>query len=279
LNIELLTSSDIPEAMRLVETAGWNQTPADWQRLIDYAPAGCFKAVLDGTLVGTVTTTAYGQEIGWIGMMLVAPESRRKGIGTMLMQKAMVQLQSVGINTIWLDATPMGQPVYEKLGFQHLYSFHRWHRPAPINDIKSDHYSKEKTAVDIPPEISDRHLQLDQMIFGHDRRDWLRRLLTHTKIHLTEQGFGLIRRGRLAHYLGPVVADDHYSAIEITESLIREIQADIFIDYPGHDAGFKDFLNRSGFSPVRTLARMWHGQQPIENAFQLQFAIADPATG
>ncbi len=49
--VELLTDHDISAAMALVEAAGWNQTPADWQRVIEYQPRGCYKATLDNRLV------------------------------------------------------------------------------------------------------------------------------------------------------------------------------------------------------------------------------------
>ncbi len=87
LNIQLLTHDDIASAMRLVEAAGWNQTVSDWQRVIEYQPRGCFQASIDAQLVGTVTSTAYGNDLAWIGMMLVDPAMRRQGIGRALMRR------------------------------------------------------------------------------------------------------------------------------------------------------------------------------------------------
>ena len=87
--IRPFTRDDIAPALQLCRSAGWNQLHADWSRLIEYQPNGCFVAELDGRLVGTVTTTSYGTELAWIGMMLVHPEYRRRGIGTELMNAAM----------------------------------------------------------------------------------------------------------------------------------------------------------------------------------------------
>jgi len=84
IETRLLFESDIPSAMRLKEAAGWNQTEADWRRLLSLQPEGCFAAVRDGRLVGTTTVTIYG-ELAWIGMVLVDREYRRQGIASGLM--------------------------------------------------------------------------------------------------------------------------------------------------------------------------------------------------
>src|SRR6185369_2196058 len=117
INIRLLFESDIPAAMQLKEAAGWNQTEEDWRRLLTLEPNGCFAAVKDGRLVGTTTTTTYGNDLAWIGMVLVDPQERRQGIARTLMNVAMDYLNGK-VASVKLDATAQGKPVYEKLGFQ-----------------------------------------------------------------------------------------------------------------------------------------------------------------
>src|SRR6185503_3242911 len=109
IKIRLLLESDIASAMRLKEAAGWNQTEADWRRLLLLEPNGCFGAVTDGRLVATTTTTIY-DELAWIGMVLVDPQHRRQGIAGKLMNAALDYLNGK-IETIKLDATALGQPV------------------------------------------------------------------------------------------------------------------------------------------------------------------------
>src|ERR1044071_2232747 len=124
IDIRLLFESDIPSAMRLKEAAGWNQTEADWRRLLSLQPNGCFAAVKDGRLVGTTTTTIY-DELAWIGMVLVDPQYRRQGIAVQLMNVALEYLNGK-VETIKLDATELGQPVYEKFGFAAESEVERW---------------------------------------------------------------------------------------------------------------------------------------------------------
>ena len=126
VEIELLSESHLPEALRLTEQSQWNQTERDWRRLLQSSPKGCFGAFLDGRLIGTVTTVAYGTELAWIGMMLVDPDYRRRGLGTRLMQTALEHLQRIGVNSIKLDATPSGRPLYESMGFRPEGLIERW---------------------------------------------------------------------------------------------------------------------------------------------------------
>src|ERR1044072_2501538 len=125
VEIRLLFESDIPAAMQLKEAAGWNQTEDDWRRLLLLEPNGCFGAIRDGRLVGTTTTTTYGDELAWVGMVLVDPQHRRQGIAAKLMSVALDYLNGK-VGTVKLDATALGQPVYEKFGFQVESVVERW---------------------------------------------------------------------------------------------------------------------------------------------------------
>jgi GNAT superfamily N-acetyltransferase len=83
-----MTVADVPLGMRLKEQAGWNQTEADWRRFLDLEPEGCFVAELDGQPVGTTTTCVFGS-VAWVGMVLVDPAVRGRGVGRSLMKHAL----------------------------------------------------------------------------------------------------------------------------------------------------------------------------------------------
>ena len=77
-----------PWALRLKESAGWNQVESDWTRLLDLQPDGCFVAELNGIPAGVVTTCRFGI-VAWIAMMLVDELFRSRGIGRALMMCAL----------------------------------------------------------------------------------------------------------------------------------------------------------------------------------------------
>ena len=114
------TTSISPSGIRSL--AGWNQTDNDWKRIFHYQPDGCFVIECEGEAAGTATTTCYGNDLAWIGMVLVDPRFRRRGLATALMEHCLQFLEKEkGIACVRLDATPEGQTVYEKLGFRLEY--------------------------------------------------------------------------------------------------------------------------------------------------------------
>src|SRR5256885_742127 len=85
LRVRVITEGDLPFAENVCSLAGWNQTPGDWRRFLAMEPAGCFVAEWDGLPAGTATTITYGFDLAWIGMVLVHPDYRRRGIGNALL--------------------------------------------------------------------------------------------------------------------------------------------------------------------------------------------------
>lgn len=270
LQIEPLTTDDISAAMRLVEAAGWNQVPGDWQRVIQYQPWGCFKAAVDNRLIGTVTSTSYGQELAWIGMMLVDPALRRQGIGRALMQQVIAALQAADMHTIKLDATPAGRPLYEQLGFVAQFDFQRWRRGDTTTTLPSLSSKPEELAY---------HRELDCAAFGVDRSHWLDKLAADSLVQCNPAGFGMLRNGRIADYLGPIVCHSAQAAHEIIAQLVSRSSATMFWDIPRPDEAICGWARQLGFEPVRVLTRMVLGRDTINPNLELQYAISDPATG
>ena len=117
LQIRLMDTRDLDFADSVRAAANWNQTKQDWERFVACEPRGCFVAEWEGSPAGTATTTYYGPELGWIGMLLVHPEFRKRGIGTGLLRHCIASLTQREAKGIKLDATPIGQRLYERLGF------------------------------------------------------------------------------------------------------------------------------------------------------------------
>ncbi len=266
--IRLLTPEDLPYAQSLREIVGWNQTDRDWLRLISFNPQGCFLIECDGEPAGTVTTTVYGEELAWIGMMLVHPDHRRKGLATALMEHSLQYLlEERRIPCVKLDATPAGMAVYEKLGFQVESELARWEGQTIRGHVpESDGFSGSL---------------LDQQAFGADRQDYLRVLSEQSAVTLVRgECFGMMRNGARAHYLGPLITD----SAEVGSDLARELLESpedrlVYWDIFSTNDAARTVAKRLGFQEQRALIRMWVGStQTVENA-SLQWGISGPATG
>ena len=269
--IREMVSDDVPLALAFCRSAGWNQTERDWRRIIDHEPHGCFVAELQGKLVGTVTTTCFGTELAWIGMMLVDEGHRRKGIATGLMKKSLSYLKSKNVDCIKLDATPLGQPVYERLGFRPEWNYHRW-------EILSDPIDAKLPAT--KGKMSAEHYELDRHAFGADRSRWLNMLADVSDVVARSEGFGMLRAGHLANYLGPVIATHDALAKSIIRELLKRVGGEkVFWDLPAANVDRSRLAESFGFRPVRNLCRMWTGERNVTGNTNLQFAITEPATG
>ena len=291
VEIRTLGEADLPAAMRLKESAGWNQTGADWLRLLKLEPGGCFAATARGRLVGTVTTTAYGRELAWVGMVLVDSEFRRRGIGSLLMEAALSYLDGRGVETVKLDATPDGRHVYERLDFETESLVERWHclgvgearAGQPDTGGRDDGASR--------PVFDDARLagveELDRAAFGADRSRLVGLLAAESNGTFVRTGsdgrvlaYALAREGAVADYVGPVVAPDLETAAGLLdEALARPASRPVYVDVNTQFESAARALVERGFSKQRDLIRMRRGAKSRAGTSPRVFAIAGPEVG
>src|SRR5262249_56886097 len=122
-----------------------------------------------GTRVASTTTCTFGAA-GWVAMVLVDEGFRRRGIARALMEHALAFLDARGVCTVRLDATPLGQPLYEALGFVPQFRLARFEgvlptNPPPVGGVESP-----------PPEAWEALATLDEEVTSTDRRRLLFRL-------------------------------------------------------------------------------------------------------
>lgn len=278
IEIRLLFESDIPSAMGLKEAAGWNQTEADWRRLLRLEPKGCFGAIKDARLVGTTTTTIHG-ELAWIGMVLVEPQHRRQGIAAKLMNAALDYLKDK-VETIKLDATALGQPVYEKFGFRAESVVERWSGTA---SARRETQSPALMDGDIVRDV----LNMDRVAFNADRARLIRALIDEACVSPVLMraadgalsGYALARSGTSKTYVGPVVANDPQVAeILMDRTLTALAGRDVYVDLNKECSVDASILPDRGFVKERDLIRMVKGRESTKTS-PLVVAIAGPEVG
>jgi predicted N-acetyltransferase YhbS len=257
MHIRVMTEQDIPAGLRLNTVAGWNQTAADWGYFLQQSPSGCFVAEMDEKVVGTVTTITYENRFAWIGMVLVDLEFRKLGIGTKLLCKAIDYLDQIGVPTLKLDATPLGKPLYEKLGFVTEYEIERWMLKRTPQTVRAS-----KT----PAQAADIY-ELDREVFGADRSLLLRSLsemAPEFAISTLEKGFppayAFGRHGLFADHLGPWSARSRASAEELLQTFLHQSSREtVIVDGMKSNSTAIELLTRHGFTPSRPLTRMFRG--------------------
>jgi GNAT superfamily N-acetyltransferase len=283
LRIRLLTHADLSFADSLRSLAGWNQTMDDWERFLATEPDGCFLAEWEGQPAGTATTTTYGTTLAWVGMVLVHPGHRRRGIGRALLEHCLDHLRRRGVQCVKLDATPLGETVYRSLGFEAEWTLARWSgRATDLRANRSGAGLRPWCSTDLG-EIE----ALDAAAFGGSRQRLLAALPAQSSAALILEsppgriaGFGLLRPGSQALYLGPVVAASKQAGLDLVEGLVaRGDGQDLFWDIPDPNTAAVSWANRHGFTVQRRLTRMRLGKSLAQGDPHQQFALSGPETG
>jgi GNAT superfamily N-acetyltransferase len=238
--IRILEPADVPQALALSQAVGWNQTAADWSLVIEMNPAGCFAMDVEGSVVSTTTSIRFGTRLAWIGMVLTHPEFRGRGYARALMQSVLDHLQDV--QTVKLDATEQGAPLYRTLGFEDECPIERW--------IGQSHAPPVETQSFTYPEF-------DKEAFGADRSVLLERLAKIEAASL-EDAFAMGRGNRF----GPCVSRSKDSALLLAKWFLsrhpnEEIVWDVFPE--------NNQAQSLGFHLSRRLARMTRGRRLTSN--------------
>ncbi|MGH9722449.1 MAG: GNAT family N-acetyltransferase [Bryobacteraceae bacterium] len=261
MNVRALTHADIPQAMRLVEAAGWNQTAEDWARFIDLSGEACFGVEEEGVLAATGGAALYGRRLAWVGMVLTLPEFRGRGIASRILIHTLQELDRLGIECVKLDATDFGHDLYRKLGFEDECVIERY-----VGQVSG----LPRSAVDnYAPDPA-----LDLEAFGAGRSELLRRLAVHQTASV-EGGFAMGRPGRVSAYFGPCVARTPEAARHLlTWFLARHPNEPIAWDLlPGNAQAVK-LARDFGFEPRRRLMRMTRGAPAVQSNSALVYAAA-----
>jgi GNAT superfamily N-acetyltransferase len=279
IEVRLLGEADIGAAVRLKELAHWNQTEDDWRRLLLLEPNGCFCATAGGSVVGTTTTTTYGRDLAWIGMVLVDPDYRRRGIATRMMHLALDYLRDSGVVAVKLDATPDGRPVYESLGFRAESLIERWEGVAVGQAVGCS---------TLDSSARPQALTLDRCAFGADRSKLIEMLVEDACVaplasmapngRLT--GYALARRGTAAAYVGPLVTTISDGAPALLDGLLSQLTSQrVYIDVNTDFVLGTEIVAARGFVKQRELIRMGYGKESKTGSSPSIFAIAGPEIG
>ncbi len=271
-----MATADVPLGLRLCRQAGWNQIESDWRRFLSMQPNGCFVAELDNEPVATTVTCLFGP-VAWIAMVLVDVTARRKGVATSLLKHALEFLDNEGVESVRLDATAAGRPVYEELGFRPEYRLTRYEGTAPAKG----QLSTVIPTASLLPQIT----AFDQRMTGTRREKMLVRLFEESPGEMRVlcpgdrlEGFVTARRGANATQIGPCVATHDAGPLLLSDALARWSGRRVFIDVPQDNSGAMTTVETSGLTAQRHFTRMCRGKRITDDP-QAIWASSGPEKG
>lgn len=252
---ELLTTlepADLHMLERLVAESRWNQLAADWlfffrQGHVLVLRDAQARIIASGAVL-PMDADGNRQRVCWISMILVLPEVRGQGLGRQVFEACLANALQAGYLPM-LDATPQGEPLYTQFGFAPVSHITRWRREA----------RGEHTPAPVSPQpLPDALLALDRRALGFGRGALLADLQGRAGSRLLGQpnGFALIRAGRTAHHIGPVLAMEESTGLALLQQAFETTTAPLLIDTPRDRPALEAALRAAGFAPQRDFARM-----------------------
>ncbi|MBR7976621.1 GNAT family N-acetyltransferase [Burkholderia vietnamiensis] len=269
--------TDLSAAHRLSEAVKWPHRVEDWRFAFQLGSG--FVAEDESGVVGTALGWRFDDACASLGMVIVSPEQQGRGIGRELLARV---IDSLGARTIFLHATPSGEPLYVKFGFAAIGTIDQHQGAAfqpPLISLPPGERLRPLGVNDGP-----RLAALASRAAGHARGTVIDALLDVANgIALDRDGellgFALFRRFGRGHVIGPVIAPDALRAQALISHWLA-LHEGMFVrlDVPG-DSGLSDWLQGLGLPRVDTVVAMARGAAPERDPALRAFAIVNQALG
>ena len=247
--------------------AHWNQTEEDWRVFLR---EGVVFGIRDGArLVATAALLPYSGNNAWISMVLVSATHRRRGLATLLVDACLETARKNGL-TSWLDATPAGANVYGPLGFTPTLQLRRLKLVNPAQPAAPT------------PSVAplDALRARDRRATGFDRTALLSAFAQRSgsRIVAAQGCIALVRDGRTARHIGPLLADHAAEALALVHAIAQSENGPFLIDAVASQAAFLEGLTASGWTIERPFQRMRFGPATAAGE-ETPFAVAGPEFG
>ena len=271
-NVRTMRRDEIALALEFAAREGWNPGLHDAHCFAAADPDGFLIAEVDGQPAGCISAVSYEGRFGFIGLYIVVPEFRGQGIGMRLWTEGMQRLSG---HLVGLDGVPAQQANYRKSGFQLA-----WQNVRYVGTAEAAAAAAATAAAGAANEaalVALREVDFaavcadDRRVFPARRERFLRAWIDMpdaTGLACVDAGrlagWGVIRRCREGHKLGPLVAESRSLATTLLAALCRRVPPHdaVYLDVPLPNAAAVALAEGCGMRGVFNTARMYTGAAP-----------------
>lgn len=273
ISIRILLDTDLEAADGILSSAfqraeSWAPELRLFRRL---QPDGVFLASRDGTPASMVASIIYS-DYAYVGLMGIHQDFQRQGLGLALMEHLLTWMEEQKVPLVKLDASPSGQPLYEKLGFvplEEVYVFQRsksqldGQRPKGIQLIMPQHLDLVTTS--------------DTRAFGADRSRLLGALLElyPERAFLTQDEHKKVTGYLIAQpkRIGPwIMNESGDSEPLLCQALSLPFKGTVSVVTPAENINAVSLLQRFGFQITRVNRHMAYGPSPAKGQREKVYA-------
>lgn len=231
-----------------LQPEGWADITPSFKYYINSQYCSPIKVVEDETIIGLGTTISHYDTV-WLAGIIVHPQHRNKGLGKIITQYLVDSVNNQQYKTIYLIATPMGEPVYTKLGFE----------------IEGEQilYKGETKLFDISPNIipfeekyRNKVYELDALIHGENRQKRLDEHINNGQLYIqnyTIEGLYMPTMGE-----GHIIAKSKNAGLELMKLRVHTFDNAAI---PGDNEIANTIIQEWGFTQSRIAKRMRLGEK------------------
>jgi len=257
-----MTREEVALAVEWAAREGWNPGLHDAEAFYAADPDGFFVGELDGEAVASISVVKYGAGFAFLGLYIVQPAYRGRGLGWSLWQHGM---QSAAGRRVGLDGVVAQQDNYRKSGFVLAW------RNVRYAGLGLAQEASDARVMDLGSLPFETVRAYDAPFFPADRSAFLRAWLDQKDaagLGYVEdgalRGYGVIRRCRSGWKIGPLFADGEAVAEALYLALAGRagVGEPVFLDVPEPHAAAVALARRHGMEVVFETARMYTGEAP-----------------
>ncbi len=259
---------EIALSIDLAAAEGRNPGLSDAECFYAADPNGFLIGVLKEQTVGCISAVSYAGRFGFIGLYIVLPEYRGRGLGIKLWQAAVARLRG---HNIGLDGVLAQQENYAKSGFRLAYRNVRYRGQAarietPDSILPADEVGFKKL------------LEYDRRIFPESRDDFLRAWINQSRAgafvavsHGQLAGYTVVRKCHDGWKIGPLAADDGAIARRLYNAAASHATGgdSIFLDVPVPNTAAQQLVAEFQLAAGFETARMYTGPNPAVDVSRL----------
>lgn len=240
---------------------GWNPGIADAAAFHAADPHGYFLTRVEGVPVAAISVVNHDLANSFLGLYICRPESRGQGIGLATWAHG---LNYAGGRSVGLDGVPEQEANYQTSGFVRTGASLRHQGRLPGR--------KFSTVRPVASGDVEKLIELDARANGFSRPQFLKTWLSDnvpgraSRVRVADgeiQGFATWRACREGTKIGPIVAPDTASALELISDVASlRPEGPLIIDLPEDNTDLQQELEQAGFTVPFVTSRMYRGTIP-----------------
>lgn len=280
LLIRPMSRPEVDELIAWATDEGWNPGLNDAELFWTADPEAFIAAELDGELIGGGAITSYAGEFGFMGLFIVRPAYRGRGLGNKLWhvrrERLLARIDPGA--AIGMDGVFAMQDYYAKGGF--VFSHRNLRFRGEIPQRPPTRQLKDGAIVPLAQVPFEQVVAFDRTCFPASRQPFLKRWISQPDaLALGCQrdgrlsGYGVVRRCGEGCKIGPLFAEDGQTA-EALFTHLAEFAAGgpLFVDAPENNPAAMELVRQHRMEEVFGCARMYLGPPP-ELAHERVFGI------